>query len=78
MPVERRREGVRGRVVGLVCVRGRPGSTSALDPGLLRVGDMMCDGVFRQMVMRPLILSGPSPRGWVGSSLAGSWPRFIG
>ena len=47
-----------------VCPR-TPRLTSALDPGLLRVGDMMCDGVFRQMVMRPLILSGPSPR-WVG------------
>jgi hypothetical protein len=39
---------------------------------------MMFDGVFRQMVLRPLILSGPSPLGRVGSSLAGSWPRFIG
>ena len=61
-----------------VCPR-TPRLTSALDPGWLWVGDMMCDGVFRQMVMRPLSLSGPSPRvRRVGSSLAGSWPRFIG
>jgi hypothetical protein len=40
---------------------------------------MMFDGVFRQMVVRPLVLSGQSPPVWrVGSSLAGSWPRFIG
>ena len=62
---------------GVVCPR-TPRLTSALGPGWLRVGDMMFDGVFRQMVLRPLILSGPSPRGWVGSSLAGSWPQFIG
>ena len=35
--------------------------------------------VTRQMVMRPLSLSGSFPRvRWVGSSLAGSQPRFIG
>ena len=61
----------------LVCPR-TPRLTSALGPVWLRVGDMMLDGVLRQMVLRPLSLSGPSPRGWVGSSLAGSWPRFIG
>ena len=39
----------------------------------------MFDGVFRQMVVRPLVLSGQSPLlGRVGSDLAGSWPRFIG
>jgi hypothetical protein len=39
---------------------------------------MMFDGVFRQMVVRPLILSGPSPWVRVGSNRAWSWPRFIG
>ena len=43
-----------------VCPR-TPRLTSVLDPGWLRVGYMMCDGVFRQMVLRPLILSGPFP-----------------
>ncbi len=40
----------------------------------------MFDGVFRQMVVRPLVLSGqsPPPGRRVGSGLAGSWPRFIG
>ena len=57
----------------VVCPR-TPRLTSALDPGWLRAGGMMCDGVFRQMVVRPLILSGPSPsRGRrVGSNLATS------
>jgi hypothetical protein len=39
---------------------------------------MMCDWGFRQMVVRPLILSVPSPRERVGSGLAGSRPGFIG
>jgi len=39
---------------------------------------MMFDGVFRQMMVRPLILSGPFPPGRVGSDLARNWPRFIG
>ena len=44
-----------------MCPRA-PRLTSVLDPGWLPVvGDMMCDGVFRQMVLRPLILSGPFP-----------------
>src|SRR5450432_848110 len=47
-------------VEGQLCVRGRPG-LSALDPGWSRAGDMMCDGVFRQMVLWPLGLSRPSP-----------------
>ena len=57
-----------------------PRLTSARGPGWFRAGDMMCDGVFRQMVVRPLSLSGPSPPPGrrVGSSLVGSWPRFIG
>ena len=42
---------------GVVCPR-TPRLTSALGPGWLRVGDMMFDGVFRQMVLRPLILLG--------------------
>jgi hypothetical protein len=51
-----------------VCPR-TPRLTSVLDPGWLPVvGDMMCDGVFRQMVLRPLILSGPFP--WDGSAAA--------
>src|ERR1039457_2581326 len=44
-----------------VCPR-TPRLTSVLDPGWLRVGYMMCDGGFGQMVLRPLILSGPFPR----------------
>ena len=45
------------------------------DPGWLRIGDMMCDGVFRQMVVRPLILCRRFPvRGWQQS--VGSRPRF--
>jgi len=41
------------------------------------VGYMMVDGVFRQMVLRPLSLSRPYPgKGW--QEAAGSWPRFIG
>jgi hypothetical protein len=55
----------------MVCPR-TPWLTLALGPGWLRVGGMMCDGVFGQMVLRPLILSGPFPPGRVGSSLAGS------
>jgi len=59
--------------------RRTPRLTSARGPGWLQVGDMMLDGAFRQMLVRPLSLSGPSPRvRWVGSSLAGSRPRFIG
>jgi hypothetical protein len=58
------------------CARA-PSLTSDLDPGWLRVGDMMVDGVTPEMVVRPLVLSGPSPRcGSAGE--AGSWPRFIG
>jgi len=39
-----------------------PRLTSALDPGWLRVGDMVFGGLFRRMVLRPLSLSGRSPR----------------
>ena len=60
-----------------MCPRA-PRLTSVLDPGWLPVvGDMMCDGVFGQMVLRPLILSRPSP-GMGRQQSAGSWPRFIG
>ena len=59
-----------------VCPR-TPRLTSVLDPGWLRVGYMMCVGGFRQMVLRPLSLSGPSP-GMGRQQHAGSWPRFIG
>src|ERR1019366_6827051 len=46
----------------IVCPRA-PRLTSVLDPGWLPVvGDMMCDGVFRQMVLRPLILSSGASR----------------
>jgi hypothetical protein len=56
-----------------------PRLTSARGSGWLRAGGMMFDGVFRQMVVRPLVLSGQSPPVWrVGSDLAGSWPQFIG
>jgi hypothetical protein len=76
---------VRRSVVGGAWARWRdrvcprtPRLTSVLDSGWLPVvGDMMCDGVFRQMVLRPLILSGPFPVGGRQQS-AGSWPRFIG
>jgi hypothetical protein len=47
-----------------VCARFAPEQLVATD--LLRVGDMMFDGVFRQMVLRPLVLSGlanPESRG---------------
>jgi hypothetical protein len=58
-----------------VCPR-TPSLTSVLGPGWLRVGDMMCDGVFRQMVVRPLILSRRFPvRGRQES--VGSRPRVI-
>ena len=57
-----------GRAVGGAWARLRvgvcprtPGLTSVLDSGWLPVGYMMCDGVFRQMVLRPLGLSRPSP-----------------
>ena len=43
------RRGVRGRVEGWVCVRGRPGLLRHSARVGYRVGDMMCDGVFRQM-----------------------------
>ena len=59
-----------------VCPR-TPSLTSVLDPGWLRVGYMMCDGVFQQMVWRPLILSGLFP-GRGRQERVGSWPRFIG
>lgn len=47
--------GAWARSRGGVCPR-TPRLTSALGPGWLRVGSMMFDGVFRQMVLRPLIL----------------------
>jgi len=59
-----------------VCPR-TPRLTSVLDPGWLRVGYMMCDGGFRQMVVRPLSLSRPPP-GMGRQQAAGSWPRVIG
>jgi len=43
-------------------IAATPRLTSVLDSGWLPVvGYMMCDGVFRQMVLRPLSLSRPSP-----------------
>ena len=54
-----------------------PGLTSVLDSGWLPVGYMMCDGVFRQMVLRPPSLLG-RPLELGRQRNAGSWPRFIG
>ena len=39
------------------CCPRTPRLTSILGPGWFRVADMMCDGVFRQMAVRPLSLS---------------------
>ena len=61
--------GERGRLVGgacawlvvlVLCARA-PGLTSVHDPGWLRAGDMMFDGVIPLgEALRPLGLSGPS------------------
>ena len=55
-PVDRRSagyaaksQGVRARVAGQGCVRGRPGLLRHATRVGYRVGDMMCDGGFRQM-----------------------------
>jgi hypothetical protein len=64
-------------VVRIVCARA-PSLTSVHDPGWLRAGDMMCDGVIPLgEAVRPLGLSGPSTRWWRRES-AGSRPRRIG
>src|SRR5947209_2597327 len=49
--------GRHARSGGSGCVRGRPGLLRHSTLVWLRAGGMMFDGVFRQMVMRPLILS---------------------
>jgi len=48
-----------------------PWLTPRLGPGWLRLGDMMSDGVLQQMVLQPLIVSGLSPLGRVGSDFTG-------
>ena len=68
--------GAWARCWGRSCPR-TPRLTSVLDSGWLRAGDMMCDGVFRQVVVRPLGLSGRSPEKGRQQGV-GSWPRFIG
>ena len=74
------------QVVGGACgwlvvrvVRARtPSLISVRDPGWLRVGDMMGDGLIRSVdAVRPLGLCRPSIRGW-RQELAGSRPRCIG
>jgi hypothetical protein len=52
-----------------------PRLTLVLDAGWLPVGYMMWWGV-RQMVVRPLSLTGPFP-GWGRQQGGGNWPRFI-
>ena len=69
--LDRRRAGARW----IVCADAR--LTSALGPGWLRVGDMMFDWVFRQMVMRPLSLFGSFPVGSAAVS-PGAGGGFIG
>ena len=65
--VRRSGGGAWARSRGGVCPR-TPRLTSALDPGWLRVGGMMFDGVFRQMVLRPLTPGRPRRRGGGGSA----------
>ena len=58
------------------CARA-PSLTSVHDPGWLRAGDMMFDGVIPLgEALRPLGLSGPSTRAW-RQEHAGSRPRRI-
>ena len=62
-------------VVRVVCARA-PSLTSVHDPGWLRAGDMMFDGMIPLGALRPLGLSGPSTRAWRREA-AGSRPRRI-
>jgi hypothetical protein len=60
----------------LLCARA-PGLTSVRDPGWLRAGDMMFDGVVPLgEALRPLDLSRPSTRRW-RQRVFGSGPRRI-
>src|SRR3954451_1627899 len=64
-------------LVWIVCARA-PSLTWVRDPGWLRAGDMMCDGVIPLgEALRPLGLSRPST-GWWRRDPAGSRPRRIG
>jgi hypothetical protein len=60
----------------VLCARA-PGLTSVRDPGWLRAGDMMFDGVTPLgEALRPLDLSRPSTVRWRQRGF-GSWPRRI-
>ena len=84
--VKPRFKGVTGVVLfGGACARWRgcmlcaraPGLTSVRDPGWLRAGDMMFDGVVPLgEALRPLDLSRPSTRRW-RQRVFGSGPRRI-
>jgi hypothetical protein len=68
--------GALARWRGWLCARA-PGLTSVRDPGWLRVGDMMFDGVIPLgEALRPLDLSRPSTVRWRQQGF-GSRPRRI-